>query len=69
MPIYEYKCPKCGHQFETIHGVADLGRKKTCPQCGKGEAERVMSVFSCGGTKGSEAGVGSACGPSPGRFK
>jgi putative FmdB family regulatory protein len=69
MPIYEYKCPKCGYQFETIHGVADLGRKKPCPQCGKEEAERVMSVFSCGGTKASENGGNSTCAPSPGPFR
>ena len=34
MPIYEYSCTKCGHEFETlIRGDA----QPQCPQCGGGE--------------------------------
>ncbi len=33
MPVYEYKCPKCGH-FEVEQPItADALR--TCPKCGK----------------------------------
>jgi len=32
MPIYEYRCTKCGHQFEVTHGVAETVRH--CEQCG-----------------------------------
>jgi putative FmdB family regulatory protein len=33
MPLYEYKCSKCGIVFEVIQKVADLPLKK-CIQCG-----------------------------------
>src|ERR1700726_705266 len=33
MPLYEYKCEKCGHQFEKIQKFSDKMLKK-CPECG-----------------------------------
>ena len=33
MPLYEYKCKKCGHQFEKIQKYSDRMVKK-CPDCG-----------------------------------
>ncbi len=33
MPIYEYKCTKCGFVAETIQKVSDLPLK-TCSRCG-----------------------------------
>ena len=40
MPIYEFACTSCGHQFEA------LVRKNTptCPSCGKAELERMLSL-------------------------
>lgn len=41
MPIYEFKCTKCGNEFEEIlFGSDDTA---TCPACGSGETERLMS--------------------------
>ena len=34
MPIYEYKCSNCGHQFEKIQKFSDDPLKK-CPNCDK----------------------------------
>jgi putative FmdB family regulatory protein len=69
MPIYEYRCGKCGHCFERIHGVSEQDLKIDCPKCGNSEAERVMSTFSCGGSKGMEnSAVSSGCGSGGGRF-
>jgi putative FmdB family regulatory protein len=34
MPLYEYKCKKCGHHFERIVKFSDKPMKK-CPDCGK----------------------------------
>ena len=33
MPLYEYKCEKCGHRFEKIekHSASEI---KKCPKCG-----------------------------------
>lgn len=42
MPLYEYKCVKCGHRFEKIESVSASERKK-CPKCGA-KAERVLNA-------------------------
>jgi putative FmdB family regulatory protein len=41
MPIYEYRCTKCGHRFEAIQKVSDPPISK-CEKC-KGKAERLIS--------------------------
>jgi len=41
MPIYEYRCTKCGHRFEVIQKVSDAHISK-CEKC-KGKAERLIS--------------------------
>ncbi len=41
MPIYEYRCRKCGGVTERIQGVADPPLRK-CPSCG-GKLEKMMS--------------------------
>ena len=41
MPIYEYRCTKCGHRFEAIQKVSDAPLTK-CEKC-KGKAERLIS--------------------------
>jgi len=68
VPIYEYQCCRCGHQFELFHGISDKDLKIACPKCGVTNPQRVISTFSCGGTKDMETGSSSSCGPKPGRF-
>ena len=68
MPIYEYKCCQCSHHFEMIHGASDQGLKIVCPKCGDSKPQRVISMFSCGGSKNAETGSASTCAPRPGRF-
>jgi putative FmdB family regulatory protein len=41
VPIYEYRCTKCGHRFEAIQKVSDAPLTK-CEKC-KGKAERLIS--------------------------
>ncbi len=41
MPIYEYRCTKCGHRFESIQKVNDPPIAK-CEKC-KGKVERLVS--------------------------
>jgi putative FmdB family regulatory protein len=41
VPLYEYKCGKCGHKTEKIESY-DAPETKKCPKCGA-KAERVIS--------------------------
>ena len=42
MPIYEYKCSNCGHQFEKIQRFSDQPLKK-CPNCDKKTLNKLIS--------------------------
>jgi putative FmdB family regulatory protein len=41
MPTYEYKCPACGHRFESFRPMTDP--EADCPVCGV-KAERLISA-------------------------
>ncbi len=41
MPIYEYKCRKCGHGFEMMQRFSDQPVKK-CPEC-SGTVDKLIS--------------------------
>ena len=43
MPIYEYKCSNCGHQFEKIQKFSDDPLKK-CPNCDKNALNKLISI-------------------------
>jgi putative FmdB family regulatory protein len=42
MPIYEYRCLACGHQFEQLVRGAS---QPSCPTCQAREVERLLSSF------------------------
>lgn len=42
MPLYEYRCKQCGHQFEKIQSFS-APEEKECPVC-HGEVERLLSA-------------------------
>ena len=44
MPIYEYKCRKCGNQFEVFQGISDP-EVKSCKFC-KGKVQKLVSLSS-----------------------
>ncbi len=44
MPIYEYKCEKCGKEFEVFQGIADPA-VTACKFC-KGKVSKLMSLSS-----------------------
>ncbi len=43
MPTYEYKCDKCGHQFEQMQGITSKSLRK-CPKCGKSTLRRLIGT-------------------------
>ncbi len=42
MPIYEYVCQKCGHEFERIVSFSENGKTFQCPACGAEQVQRKM---------------------------
>jgi len=44
MPIYEYKCRKCGKQFEAFQGITDP-ELTSCKFC-KGKVNKLVSMSS-----------------------
>jgi putative FmdB family regulatory protein len=47
MPIFEYKCSKCGAVTEFME-KAGGGRKHVCEQCGSFEMQKMFSSFAVG---------------------
>jgi putative FmdB family regulatory protein len=43
MPIYEYECRGCGHQFEFL--LLPASAAPACPSCSGQDLERVISMF------------------------
>ena len=42
MPVYEYICKSCEHEFEREQRISDNPLKK-CPKCGAMKAKRLIS--------------------------
>lgn len=43
MPIYEYKCKSCGHEFELLQKMSD-DPIKVCPECKKDDVQKLIST-------------------------
>ena len=43
MPIYEYKCSKCEHQFEIIQRISDIP-VEVCPECSQTSVNKLVSA-------------------------
>ena len=57
MPIYEYACRACGHEFETLVRGSET---PNCASCNSAELDKKLSVFAAQ-TAGSEPAM--AAGP------
>ena len=43
MPIYEYQCQECGHEFEVMQRMSD-DLLTTCPACNKNALKKLISL-------------------------
>jgi putative FmdB family regulatory protein len=43
MPIFEYECGKCGHQFEFL--VLPTSEAPQCPSCRSRKLKKMISLF------------------------
>jgi putative FmdB family regulatory protein len=71
MPIYEFKCNRCGYTFEQLILSSHEEKNVNCPSCREGDTSKLMSSFSCGSGgigKAVSSGGSSACSPSPRGF-
>jgi len=62
MPIYEYRCDKCGKEFEEL--VFGTDEVVKCPACGSARTGRLMSC--CRHKSAGGAGLGQASAPASG---
>ena len=42
MPLYDFRCRACGHEFETL---VRAGAPPVCASCGSDDLERMLSTF------------------------
>lgn len=62
MPIYEYRCEKCGSRFEVLQRVGEDGRHLRCPKCGHEKVEKQFSAFATAASPQNFSSAGSSCG-------
>jgi putative FmdB family regulatory protein len=43
MPTYDYECSSCGHKFELFQSMS-AKPQKSCPNCGKRTAQRLIGA-------------------------
>ncbi len=60
MPLYEYRCKNCGHEFEKMVRFSEALVSPHCPVCESEETEKKLSIFATGGpVNGKSSGAGS----------
>ena len=45
MPVFEYRCQKCGKKFSVLVGITADPDDDRCPQCGSTEVSKLVSRF------------------------
>ncbi len=58
MPIFEYKCNKCGSKTEFLEKV-NSSKKHTCQKCGSKDLQKLFSTFSV--TRSSKSSGNDSC--------
>lgn len=70
MPVYEYQCKSCSHQFEKLRSMRDADELILCLKCSSKDTHRMLSRFNaksegrsltdtscgCGGCTGGSCG-------------
>lgn len=54
MPIFEYRCAKCGHVMEVLHKNLKA-EPPLCEKCGSPDVSKLLSGFAVGKTSQSPA--------------
>ena len=64
MPMYEYVCTSCAHEFEELARSVTGRDRQRCPSCDSTAVQRKLSVFAArqGAAKPADRPVGGPCG-------
>jgi len=57
MPLYEYRCNKCGKRFEKLVPTSEADKKQECPYCSSKDTEKLLSVFAAKFSSSPSAGI------------
>jgi len=68
MPIYEYQCKQCQHDFEALIWSQRDEQAICCPKCQCKDLGRILSPFSTSATSAGSSLSSSACGPGSSKF-
>jgi putative FmdB family regulatory protein len=61
MPIYTYRCKKCGEEFDLLVGVSSDKEEYKCKKCNSKNIERTLSRFSLGRSDNVSNSSGLSC--------
>jgi putative FmdB family regulatory protein len=64
MPIFEYKCQRCGHVMEVLQKGRNA-TKQTCEKCGGSDMKKLLSGFAVGQGKASSKAACDSCAAGP----
>ncbi|MCQ2560375.1 MAG: zinc ribbon domain-containing protein [Clostridia bacterium] len=45
MPIYDFRCPQCGHKFTQLCSLGEKGANVSCPECSTQPVQKILSSF------------------------
>ncbi len=68
MPIYEYRCEKCGNAFEKLRPMREAEEPTDCPRCGQIIAKKQWSACCVSVSGGSASPSAGGCGAPGSRF-
>ena len=67
MPLYEYRCTKCGEEFEVNLRFSEADRIPACPKCESPKTKKMISKVASFTVSGSSSSTSStSCGTSGG---
>lgn len=52
MPMYQYACEECGHDFEKRLRMSQSSETQPCPTCGSMDTRKRIGAFAVGGGSG-----------------
>ena len=64
MPIFEYRCLKCGHVSSFLEKAGTKG-PHLCEKCGSGEVKKILSTFAARSSDSSSSGSSCPTGTCP----